>query len=522
MLKSRYYAWLIPYVEGTLDPNRCHLLEKRMSADPKLAAEAEALRRVTSHLRRSASADPPPAVPRSVWPRVQDRLKARGPAPLISPRLAWGGAAAIAIGLAFAVNQHSDIPDDYYAPPLAVSEALRRPGGSLSALTPMTNGTFSGPADTLNAMVANTPSSVKVGSRIVPAPNDAPRASTPPQLAKATPADGLEPLPARFTGRLVGPETAAWSDGSGARVQMASMISASEAPSLSEPALPKFRKTHVAFANKGNAIPATDSASTSENLIATPSATANPVPVVALPAAPSVSILALHTAHPLVASGALPADLFHPAPVVSPDAIGVAGVNRFFRSLPMGARAASRPMTSLAPIAPKALTAEQSVEILRAEAHSQQERGHFSSALDTWRDAVFVSLTAPTYADERATRQAVETLTIVNEAGQLQDLRTRLERQEEFAPDDVVSLRALGCLYTLSGDVEQARTVWSQVTQSGMDIGEDWYQLAGAELIDGNTAAARSAYENAVRPGALPLNSIHRTVAQRWLSDASH
>ncbi|MEO7716746.1 MAG: hypothetical protein ABIY70_11120 [Capsulimonas sp.] len=509
MLKSRYYAWLIPYIEGTLDAGRRHLLEKRMAADPKLAAEMDTLRRVTSHLRRSASSEPPPTDMRPVWPRVQSRLQKRGPAPLVSSRLAWGGAVSVAVGFMVAANMRTE---------------------PLNYLPPVQN--YSG--DHAEMMAAAPISDRGFQLRA--------RSTQPVTAAPAAPTVNAFANPDRVVKIAIPAHPAMWlarnsiASGEGGGVQYAaaglvkmphsgaSFVMAKTTSSISSPALPAAAPS-VVFAAKvapalgqsvhGNASvsDAADSVSMNASRMADHSDSLSPSGTSALDAMAHRPVSDMDTAR-------LPGS--YQVASASSNVLGMLGASRFFATLPAGAKAAHRPSDIVSAVRPRSLTAAQSVDVLRAEAYGQQSRGQFSSALDTWRDAVFVSIAAPTYSDEASVKQVNETLAAVRDAGQLENLRERLERQQEFAPDDIVNTRALGYIYTLTGDVELARAVWRQVTQSGFETGEDWYQLAGAELIDGDTTSARVAYEFAVRSGALPLTSTHRAIAQRWLSNPLH
>src|SRR5580658_1947305 len=87
---------LVEYVEGKLDRKHAAILEDRMRADPRLAAEVDELRRLTARLRESALGESAPerrlpnARP-SVWPRVEALIQPRrSTAFTAGPRFALG------------------------------------------------------------------------------------------------------------------------------------------------------------------------------------------------------------------------------------------------------------------------------------------------------------------------------------------------------------------------------------------------------------------------------------------------
>jgi len=94
MLQPNYHSWLIPYLEGSLGDAQRVELEARLAADPKLAADADTLRRITDTLRVSAASSTdhlePTASP--VWPAVRARLEAK-PKARQQWRMAWSSAA---------------------------------------------------------------------------------------------------------------------------------------------------------------------------------------------------------------------------------------------------------------------------------------------------------------------------------------------------------------------------------------------------------------------------------------------
>lgn len=108
-MRRRYQSWLVPYVEGTLDPRRRGQLEARLARDPALAAEAEGLRHAARRLRTAAQEQrPAEAVPAgtadssALWPGIRERLR---PAPRISPgQWAWAGGLCAVATLAWAVT----------------------------------------------------------------------------------------------------------------------------------------------------------------------------------------------------------------------------------------------------------------------------------------------------------------------------------------------------------------------------------------------------------------------------------
>jgi anti-sigma factor RsiW len=101
LLKQRYQTWLVPYAEGTLEPRKRARLEARLERDSRLAAEADAQRRIVARLREAAQAqkraETAPAQP-PLWPALEPRLTPRQP--LVRPLIIAGSACAAAVSIA--------------------------------------------------------------------------------------------------------------------------------------------------------------------------------------------------------------------------------------------------------------------------------------------------------------------------------------------------------------------------------------------------------------------------------------
>lgn len=100
-LRHRYQSWLVPYAEGTLDPDRQAKLEGQIRRDPALAAEAEAHRRAAARMRAMSSAvkSAPEEADATLWPAIQARLQPHRRT--IAPLVLAGGLCAAACALVF-------------------------------------------------------------------------------------------------------------------------------------------------------------------------------------------------------------------------------------------------------------------------------------------------------------------------------------------------------------------------------------------------------------------------------------
>lgn len=459
---TRYSEWLLPYLEGGLDEARRAQLEARLAVDPALADEARRLARTVGGLRGVASRMPRPdnaSVPADLWPHLRARL-VLDPAPSRPRARAWwlagvgAPAAAALIVAAFWLPGWHTLPQPTLAPK------------QTAALRPVTTPKAAAPAPAISAASKSAPS-----PRVVTAP--APSVM-PVQVAKA----------------------------GAAKPGVTALNAAPAAPPASPFDLPTPAPPVARAANrvsKPQAVPAPPGAGAAQSvrppavLPAPPTtAPAPPAPLKPVPAAPVRDRAAPSpdTSAPAMTAGAAEA-----AAGLVPKGIksGPAGdVSRRAKAQSNAAHFAPPPVPPDAP-----------------EASALGPQG----GLDSWQADLSAAVRSPLWGENEGDAQATQALMAAREAGQLDDLRARLEARRAQSPRDVVTGRMLAAVYDFGFSKEAALRERRRVAGLEGAVGEDWYALAQAEEHAGGGAAARAAYRRALE-SAVPPSPFHAAIAR--------
>lgn len=493
MLNLGYKNWLLPYVEGTLDPRHAAMLEARLKVDPSLAAEVESLRRVTSHLRASAVADKAASTERtvflaarpSVWPRVEAAIDVRRGGAVYTPRFALaGGLAVIAVaGLYWTGVGHKSPAQNQVAvnpvaspsmtPVAAAPDVPSKPAVSVPTLNveprlAKSGGPYLAENRDGNFPKARRPISPPRSRDFVMASND----SMPAEPRSMDPAGG-SPSPSTPPVLVIDkPLTEGTGGGTTLNTPMTTVDQPSP-PSTSAPVL-------VSRVNY----------SVDENEIA-------PTPRVGNGTFEDTTLDSLDSdglSSPFAASPAYSG--------------GVAGSKALVLGL-MTPPSSTLDFSANADVSLKALRlqASQATNALTVESKPGQlddaltvdsKPDQMHDALNTWRDAVEVDLNATVDQNSTTSAQADETLGMLNGDGYLPDFDAMMRDECNARPDEVASWRILGHIDTIQGNTADAVKDWTEVTSLNAATAEDWYQLGLVQQAAQDTVDAIASFQKVV------------------------
>ena len=137
-----------------------------------------------------------------------------------------------------------------------------------------------------------------------------------------------------------------------------------------------------------------------------------------------------------------------------------------------------------------------------------------AAVLSAGTKALTEAAAPPLWGKNAGMQQVNETLTGLQEADLLDDLRTKLEARRTKMPTDLATGRMLAAVYDFSGTADAALHERQRVASLGGADGEDFFQLAQSEQRAGNADAARAAYRRALA-APTPPSGFHAAVARQ-------
>jgi hypothetical protein len=494
MFRTNYRAWLIPYLEGTLDQQRKARLEQRLRIDPALADEAEMLRLVIGAVRSAAVSEPAPTPVWSIWPRVELAIR-RYPflRNVLSPLPAVGAVSALLVALLVVTNPRPHAPD---RAPGTTGLRIARSVPGLPAVGPL-------------AGLALGPDAVR--GRLLPGLGDPllVRADGPARMSPGLHAPVMlvaenRPVAASTLGALqevlrtvllpAQTLTSAPAAGMGANDRIADRRIVAVAP----PARGGVHLPIVAAAGPPPPPPATI------DVASVPGATpASDVDVNGALVGPSYSDTAIGSFDPVV-----------PAPEGD-----LSGSKAVFGGRRTGDRM----------LVPAAAGSAVDIDRWSTEAAADWERGAASSTptadVGEWEQSLmYVEGHPEQFSPLQAEAAETAVLGSARAAGGLMPLRAVLEYDRENEQDPANLLRdwrLLGLLYRFAEENALAVDAWRHVTladaSTGGRVAEDWYQLGLARAADGDVGGATSAYTQALPAIPDPTASPHWQHAAQWL-----
>jgi len=510
MSKNELYSWLIPYLEGELDPKRKEAVEARLGIDAEYAAEAARLKNVLRHVQASGAIAPQAEPEFSIWPKVQSQLRAHPAQNRWSPRLslAAGAFATVLIAAGIAHPWESKRSSNH---PTMVASRSQDPAVAGIVQTPKLDG--------LQNRVERTAKNLEMAYSMNGNASAAhPHVKVPPPAVPDMPFDD----PDRNDGFGADPKLAPDNDPFNRNRPVSANGFMPNAPrtkrhrsKLNDSVLPL--RGGFMDAKAGNYKPVGDSVVPSAADIVYdrlgPSDTASlQSPVVSSGTAPGTYIVDSNNSFAASAPGASPKRLGDRAGftgISSPSSFG----SKVFSPGGFGGGAANG---RAGQYWPHDIPDSQKLHTILQDASVRATHGNVNAAMDSWRDAMMFELQPPTYDEEGATAQATSILETIRKTGNLVPFRAYVERQALPKPDAVVDWRILGLLYSKQGNTTLALNAWEYVTQSGKASGEDWYQLGLTRQAAGDNANARLAFAHAV--SGLTGNSTHYAAAQQALS----
>ena len=513
MLKNDLYSWLIPYLEGDLDPKRKAAVEARIGIDAEYAAEAARLRNVLRHVHELGASTPQSEPEFSIWPKVQSQLRAHPGQSRWSSRLSLVGGAAAVVLVGVAI-----------AHPWDGGNTRRHPGMVASgAHGPAVAGLIEPPKlDGIQNQIVKTADNLRNaytvdGNRKVPVTGNAE-----PVYAVPQPADDRDVYGQFGSGAQVKPDADPF------RYHPVIVSVRPETPRKAPrtrhfPArnnvgpLPLRGGIVVAEAGSGHVL--------SDSVVPgrlemmrdrlTPSesdALVDPVTEVTRGAGNGYAV---NADNGITMSGGGTAPRYHSERIDFGNLPPHADLNSKAFAGGFGGSGPGRGMRNLTALS-SGLTDGQQLRSLLYTASMHANRGDVDGAMDFWRDALMFELQPPTYADETASTQALSILETIRKTGNLVPFRAFVEHQATPTPDEVADWRILGLLYGKQGNNALALAAWEYVARSGLATGEDWFQLATVRQGLGDSAGARSAFTHAV--SGLAEGTAHRAAARQALS----
>lgn len=491
MFNLDYKNWLIPYVDGVLDQQRTAILEDRLKKDASLALELETVRRITGQIRHSASGEflhgDIVDGRRSLWPRIEASMDLRRPTSVFMPRFAMaGGAAVLLVGAIYwtAFDYHAPGPN-----PVQTATATT-PSNSTPASPPPSSTGFQFPVTVHhNPVVALTPRASLAFSRGTHAPHPV----------------AYDPL------RMVAKNDAVRDETNGLSPSMV-FLSPPSVPRADAPPPPPSNLTPPSTANNQTAMTNNNDTPSNDNDAPPKDVTETGFQTGVLREADI----------PNAGFGAGPFSFMVPSAAEN-NAPGISVV----QTAPSGGDDVGlRPAVPM--IRPKVMVSSvplslpETVDVERNDALDQLNANDKADAIDDWRDALEVAVNSSD--QDVSTSELVDgTLTVCNENQCLDDLTAEMEDEAQQPNADVAVWRILGHIYMTEGRVDKAVMAWTHVTETGIAVGEDWYQLGRADELDGKVGDAIDAYNKVIDLDKNDSDQASRTLdASNRLKVLSH
>ena len=464
-LQEKTEDWLLPYLEGAYsgDAARQAEIEARLAADPALAAEAAAMRGMLDAVRGVAARTPRPAaasVPADSWPRLKARLQSKSFQPAPRRALSWGWLGGAGAAVAVAAGVVAVVLPGHHAPTPARVPPLRTASRPAPAAFPAVK-----PAQKPPQVAQMAPAAAPTGPLVKPNPSGLSN----PFLTLPVP----PPLPGKTAAKT--PSPVVIKPVPKPSQQMASRdIGSPPSPEIVRPLLP---------------LP-----------VAPPLASAPPLPTPAaappLPPRFERRMFKMPTpdattapAGNAPASGQAQAFGTEAAPAATPPPAAAFGGG--FGGGP------GRAMGRMAvPPRPEPTSAAD------------------AARLTTAQTALTEAVAPPLWGKNAGIQQINETLTGVQEAGLLDDLRAKLEARRAQMPKDIATGRILAAVCDFSNTAQAALHERQQIASLDGADGEDFYQLAQSEQRAGNADAARAAYRRALA-APTPPSGFHAALAKQ-------
>ncbi len=146
--------------------------------------------------------------------------------------------------------------------------------------------------------------------------------------------------------------------------------------------------------------------------------------------------------------------------------------------------------------------------------HREPTSAADDARLTTAQAALAEAVAPPLWGKNAGIQQINETLTGVQEAGLLDDLRAKLEASRTQMSKDISTGRMLAAVYDFSNTAQAARHERQRIASLDGADGEDFYQLAQSEQRAGNADAARAAYRRALA-APIPPSGFHAALAKQ-------
>jgi len=472
MLDRRYDKLLIPYLEGSLDPNRRAQLEEAIANDPVLAEEVEQMRRLKYQLQRSAANFSSATSSNSAWPGVQARIQASRP-PIFRTSSFWGlgltmgtaAALAVAFGTPY-ISLLSRQPamsasglNKSHAPSVGVrhdgavvasneNSVFSAISGALAPLSFPVANAVKQPAPTSTAFIS-VPNILPVGSHQTSVGDQA-------QLADADiPHDGLI---------------------HGAVVSMATYSMPFVQPT--NPTVPELQ----------------------------------PAPRYAVADQATKAVVASNVTGMLQNGGRV---VNNAAQVYSLGAFG-GGAATAQAPASVGASAVA-PSVHLATMSTPTSTADslstdspliKQLRTVDDQAAADAASGAQSRALARWQSVLQATSSSAVFGDDSSQLLSMQSLEAIQAAGLLSAMRQELEQWQEQDPSNIGVRRMLASLYSVQGETSLALDQRRKAAALPTAIGEDWFQLGWSEEQAGNVNSANVDYNKALQCGDLS-NTMH-------------
>lgn len=512
--KRHYSHWLIPYLEGELDPKRMALLESRLARDADLADDLERLRSHLGLIRSAASTAPYRDPEFSILPKVQAELRARPGQNFWGVSLTLAASSVAAICIAVAVAHSVQAPEQDTAKPTLVASS-HSPQLETFGVPPAMAQIGNGVGSAIKNKFYNMDGLVNAGDprmtyrRVV---SKTPVAS--PSASKSHTGKSH-----RNHGRVGAPNNDPFD--AGPRIYAYNTGESDSHASAGNWSHMTAKRDRRHNSDDGVAGPATYDADRLREQVYDHNASSAWSGAFDQPVATAGASGGSHTRtmnHGAEVRSNSPDGTF---PVVSHDYAGQPGnptdssgvVNVFpqhklTKLNPGGAALGALPSD------------EQNINDWSAKALALANQGQAHQAMDTWRDALMLQLQSPNYNDEAGSEAAAAILSSIKATGNLSTFRTMVKQQvnRQYLPTigELPDWRILGQIDSMQGLYAEAQNAWQHVIDTGAANGEDWYQLAVVRQKLGNEAGARAAYQKAV--AALPFLSEHQARAQQYLA----